>query len=84
MQIIKSDKCSPCLTPRNFEKREECSPLYETHDFISLYILKIILKKFPLILLANSFFYNPTSQRQSNALLKSINEQKSIEKTSPN
>ena len=38
-------------------------------------MLKIIWKHFALILLANSFFHSPTRLTESNALLKSINEQ---------
>ena len=74
----RGDKFLPSLTPRKLEKKEDCSPLYETQGFVPLYILKIILKVFPLILLANTFFHNPTRQTESNALLKSINEQKSF------
>ena len=45
------DTFSPCPTPRKLEKNEDCSTLYETlDDFIPLYIFKIILKDFPLIL----------------------------------
>ena len=38
-------------------------------------MLKIIWKHFPLILLAKSFFHSPTRHTESNALLKSMNEQ---------
>ena len=72
------DKFSPCLTPQKLEKKEDCSPLYETHDLIPLYMLKIIWKHFPLILLANSYFHSPTRHTESNALLKSINEQNNL------
>ena len=38
-------------------------------------MFNIIRKYFPLILLANSFFHSPIRHTESNALLKSINEQ---------
>ena len=69
------DKLSPCLTPQKLEKSEDCSPLYETHDFIPLYMFNIIWKHFnTLILLAKSFFHSPTHHTESNVLLKTINE----------
>ena len=59
----RGDRFSPCLTPIWLMKLGECSPFSETHDFMLLYILKIILKNLPFTPDSISFYINHPENR---------------------
>ena len=72
------DRFSPGITPELQSKKHDCSSFTNTHDLIDFYMLKIIVKHTPFNPYLSSFCQIPALQTISNALLKSINRQKSF------